>query len=168
MGFVTQLPTAKIWDPHGYDDDAQDFPIDMDRFLRLYYEPLMVHTELLQTQARLKGQTGKLRRSIEVQAFDAQLFVDDDIVTSYAREVPLGQILIAAKTNVQDSILEVMALLEEAPDARATADAPEKLHLLVDKNRFSDIGEAADGVTVALGPAWRAENMRRNPADRSR
>ena len=60
-----------------------------------------------------------------------------------------------------------MTLIEEAPETRATVD-PETLHLLVDNSRFSDIGQAADGVTVVLGPAWRPENMRLNPADRGR
>jgi hypothetical protein len=166
--FSRTATSARIWDPHGYDDDAQDFPIDADRFLRLYYEPLIAHTGLLQAQPGQKDQTGKLRRGADLQPFDAQLFVDDDIVTSYAREVPLGQTLITAKTNARESILEEMALLEETRELRVTGDVPEKLHLLVDKQRTSDIGQADDGVTVALGPAWRPENMRRNPANRSR
>jgi len=148
---------ARIWDPRGYDDEAQDFPIDMDRFLRLYYETLLAHTDLMQMAPTIVD--GRLRRGIELQPFDAQLLVDDDIVSSYSRDISLGQTLITSKLSVEDSVLGVIALVEGTKQAEHGADDVERLHILLEKRRSIDIGQAADGVTVLLGPTWRTDNM---------
>jgi hypothetical protein len=111
---------------------------------------------------------GRLRRSIELQPFDAQLLVDDDIVSGYARDAAIAQTLITSRLSVEDSILEAIALVEGTEQAEQRADDVERLHTLLEKRRSVDIGQAADGVTILLGPTWRTDNMRREPEDRTR
>jgi hypothetical protein len=165
----TNGTNAKVWDPRGYDPEAEDFDIDTDHFLRLYYEPLIDRTGLLQIRPRRRAPGGKPRRSLALEPFDAEIILDDDIVAGYGREAPLGQLVIAPKVGSEDSILAMLATLEETERAEARRDITDHLHTLVEKRRMSDIGETPDdGVTVELGRAWRPENMRRDPAERAR
>ena len=165
----TRGTNAKIWDPRGHEPGAEDFDINIDHFLRLYYEPLIDRTGFLQIQPSRRAPSGKLRRPLPLQPFDAEIILDDDIVAGYARGAPLGQLVIAPKVGSGDSILAALATLEETEKAEARPDITDKLHMLIEKRRTLDISETpADGVTVELGPAWRAENMRRDSADRSR
>ncbi len=159
--------TARIWDPDEHDNNAVDEPIDPDLFLRLYYEPLVVHAGLLQTRARLDVQSQKRRRSVELNGLDATLLVDDDIVTNYARGLPLWQTIVQPAVLWPDSILAEIAHLRVSHAEQLDEKSPDRLRQLVDKRRSMDIGQAADGVTIELGQSWRTENMRRNPADRN-
>ena len=164
----TSGTNAKVWDPRDPDSGAEDFNIDTDHFLRLYYEPLIDRTGFLQIPARRRAPSGKLRRSLTLQPFDAEIILDDDIVAGYERGSPLGQLVLAPKVGIEDSILAMLATLEETERAQARRDIADNLHTLFEKRRRSDIGEAADGVSVELGVVWRSDNMRLEPAERGR
>jgi len=159
---------ARIWDPDEYDDEAEDQPIDPDQFLRLYYEPLIVRTGLLQSRTRTQSSTQKLRRGVELEGLDATLLVDNDIIDAFQRERPLWHSVMATRLGGADSILAEIASLRAHLVAESRDEGRELLSQLIDKRRSMDIGQAADGVTVELGQSWSPGNMQRDPKDRGR
>jgi hypothetical protein len=156
---------ARVWDPDEYDDDAEDLQIDPDVFLKAYYQPLIEYVRLLPTLPHPQGQTQKLRRSVQLTGLDATLFIDEDIVTSYERDVSFWQTIITPKAAIEDSILAEIATLKRAPEVQLD-DVSGRVRQFVDKRRSTDIGQAIDGVTITLGESWNTEYMQRQPRDR--
>jgi hypothetical protein len=167
VNFTTQLE-ARVWDPEEYDTDAVDVSIDLESLMRSYYEPLVFRTGLLRTSASVQGQAQKVRRGVLLPASDATLFVDEDIVTAYENEDPVWQKVIILKARTEDSVLGEIAILRETAEQDREAEVSDRLRRLVDARRASNIGHAADGVTVQLGPSWSTANMRREPQNRTR
>jgi hypothetical protein len=164
---LSKRVAVRVWDPEGYNDDAVDVSIDVDTLMRRYYEALIGRTGLLRVASIPSGPARLPRRSILMPGSDARLIIDDDIVTAYQSEDPIWQKVMTPKARTEASILREIVVLRESLEHAEETEASNRLRQLINVRRRSNIGQAADGVTVQLGPSWATANMQLEPQRRT-
>lgn len=166
--FKSSRMQARVWDPEEYDANAEHLRIETDRFLRVYYRPVVDYMRLLPALPLSQGPAGQNRRSVEIAGFDASLIVDEDIITTYEKEAPLSQTIGAIAIPTGVSVLNVMAAVPRAAATEPVDGDGERLDHLIAQQRSANINETPDGIGVTLGPSWDPEYMQRPPEERDR